>query len=197
MDAKPNHSSPPVLCSTQSGPCPHWAGRYRAPLAERGVEGGVQLGPVDVDAGPREVREAAGVVEVEVGDDDVVHVRGVVTPGAASCEWAVSEGSSRGPTSVVKARPRRRAPVGDVVDAEPGVDEGEPGVALDEEAVGDQLTCGHQARDAADRRGTSWPQLRWWTRVGTGASWHTGPFRPGRPVRSEPCPPARPGRSMS
>ena len=78
-------------------------------VAERGVEGGVQLGPVDVDAGVREVREAAGVVEVEVGDDDVAHVGGV-EPQAASCEWAVSEGSSRGPNSVVKARPRRRAP---------------------------------------------------------------------------------------
>ncbi len=39
-----------------------------------GIERRVHLGPEDVDLGVREVAEAAGVVAVEVGEDDVADV---------------------------------------------------------------------------------------------------------------------------
>jgi len=71
------------------------------------VHRGIELAPQHVDLGSGKVRQASGVVEVEVRRYDVAHVIGLEAEPAI-CEIAVSAESARGRVTVVNATPSWR-----------------------------------------------------------------------------------------
>ena len=89
-----------------------------------------------------EVGEAARVVEVEMGRHDVAHVGDAEAESGHLPQRRLGDlepGPGRGPEQ--KAEPGR---IGDVVGAEPAVDQDEPVLALDQEAM-----AAHRAADEA------------------------------------------------
>ncbi len=117
-------------------------------VAQARVEGGVELAAEDVDLGLGEVGQAAGVVGVEVGGDDLAHVGGVEAE-ALTCSSAVS--------SIVGLRVHQREDgpelfrVARVLGAEAGVDQDQPVVGLDQQAVADAPARLEQAALAVDQ----------------------------------------------
>ena len=69
------------------------SGAVAAALAPRGIEHRLVLAGEHVDLGIGEVRQAAGVIDVEVRQHDVPHI-GRVESAARTCETAVSPSSS-------------------------------------------------------------------------------------------------------
>jgi hypothetical protein len=120
-----------MRCDVSQAITPGWV-RRRLELASEQVN--LRVG---------KVREAAGVVEVEVRGNDVAHITGLeaerldlrerglgrIETGADEC----SDGSAK------LARPIY------VVNAEAGVDEDQPLGALDQQAVADKPCAGQQA----------------------------------------------------
>jgi hypothetical protein len=119
------------------------------PLLERGA--GVRrlvLRTVDVHLGVREVDDAAGVIDVEVGGDDVAHVGGVEAEAGEVAEDGLGAVQARA-GHVEERGAEEPARVVDVGAAETGVDDHQPGRALDDEAVHDQaaLAVHHAPRE--------------------------------------------------
>ena len=136
--SKPSHSSPSASWVTHFGVVlPVGAADVAQAVAERGVERRLELGREQVDLGLGEVGQAAGVVEVEVGGDDLADVGGAEAErfelpqrrrplarlgihhqaeGAAELTWLAG-----------------------VLDPEPGVDEHQPVAGLDRQAVADDV----------------------------------------------------------
>ena len=104
----------------------------------------IVLAAVEVDLGVREVGQAAGVVEVQVGEDDVLDgLGGIAQPGyLMTCRegWVAlhAEGEAE---AAHHARGRRV-----IVDAEAGVDEDEAVVGLDEQAGRGHMPARHVGR---------------------------------------------------
>lgn len=103
----------------------------------------LQLAAEQVNLGVGKVRQAAGVIEVEVRRDDVADVGGVEAPFAD-----LGYGRLGGFNARANDGPERLAElarVARVVEAEAGVDEHQPFSSLDEEAVTDKPCAGQPA----------------------------------------------------
>ena len=115
-----------------------------------------------VDLGVREVGEAADVVDVEVGRDDVADVVDA-KPEALDLPGRGLGGIEPRPQQVAG---RARSAVGSraVAQAETGVHEDEPAIGLDEQDVADEAATGESMV----------PQLRWCTRMACRGSLPSG-----------------------
>ena len=104
-------------------------------VAQARVHRGVELAREDVDLGLGEVGQAAGVVGVEVGGDDLACTSAAAKPSASTCFSAVSSISARGRISAKTGAELAR--VARVLDPEAGVDQDQAVAGLDQQAVAD------------------------------------------------------------
>jgi hypothetical protein len=120
-------------------------GEVAAALRETRVLRGVQLGPLHVHVGVREVGQPARVVLIEVGQHDVGDVADIVPQRADLSGGGLRPREHRAD----ERQPGRTEPpgVGDVVGAESGVHQQQPVAALDQQAVRDHAR--HQPRPEA------------------------------------------------
>ena len=84
----------------------------------------------------REVSDAARMIQVEVGGDDVPHVGGVVPEPLRACRTAVSLSSQTGADQRPEPPPEAIR-VGAVPETESGVDQDELAAGLEQQAMGD------------------------------------------------------------
>jgi len=96
----------------------------------------IQFGCVQVDLCAREVGEPAGMVQVEVGHEDMAHVARVVAKPSDLRERRLSRFQARG-----QQKPRRPKAGwrGNVSRAKAGVDQDQSGGVLDQYAPGDKV----------------------------------------------------------
>ena len=95
-----------VVPDPACGLCFQWTREVAGAVAQARVERGVELAPEDVDLGLGKVGQAAGVVGVEVGGDDLRARRPAAKPSASTCFSAVSPISACGRISA-KTGPSR------------------------------------------------------------------------------------------
>ena len=135
--SNPSHSSPATSCSAHFGPWAQWRLHVPRPLCQRWRGCGRQLGRVDVHLRLREVGETTGVVEVEVGGDDVANIARFEAERLDLPDRGFGHGWARGNQH---ARDKGDAAgVFGIRGAHPGVDEDQLVAGLDQQAMGDEL----------------------------------------------------------
>ena len=108
-----------------------------------------QFGAEHMHRRRREIRQAAGVIEVEMGRDDVAHVAHPEAEVGDLPQRRLGDPEPRpGRRPEQPAEPPR---IGDVLDPEPAVDEDEPVVAFDEKAVAAHLAADQPRSDRTHR----------------------------------------------
>ena len=105
------------------------------------ISGGAEFGAVDVHAGLRKVGEPSGVIEVEVGQNDVADLLRFTSEGLdLSCQPFPLEKTGTGEEHEAATEPADR--VDEVLFSEGGVDQNETSWMFDEKAVTDQMVVG-------------------------------------------------------
>ena len=136
MLSNPNQESAAALVGMPAWPVREVAARVARPIHQGGPHRGLVLTSEDVYLGSREVRKAAGMVEIEVGDGDVAHVGGVVSELADLLDGRLA---GLGPDPEPSGEREAEPPVGvaGVVEPHAGVDEDQRIRRLDQQAVAD------------------------------------------------------------
>ena len=126
-------------------------GELGAAVAEALLPGRIlrraQLGGEHMNGRRREIREAPGVVEVEMGRHDMAHVGDAEAEGGDLSHRRLGD-LKPGPRDGSE-KPSEPARVGDVLDPEPAVDEDQAVLALDQQAV-----AAHRPADERGPHGT-------------------------------------------
>ncbi len=118
-----------------------------------GVERSLILRGREMHSCVRKVGQATGVVGVEMGEDDVADIAGVVAKGLDLADGRFMLREDR--PDEVSNESQASAGCGCVEQSESGVDQGQSAPGLDEQDVA------HEASGRA--QGRMVPQLRWWT----------------------------------
>jgi hypothetical protein len=125
-------------------------------LAERrGAHGRPVLGLEHVHGRVREVRQPAGVIEIEVRGDDVTDVGGIEAELANlgdRCRLARDAGAH----DMLEHAPETTADILEVVGTHAGIDEDQAVVRLDQPAVADHPRGREKPAFAVDQLGAEW-----------------------------------------
>ncbi len=146
--SKPNHSSPSVVVPDPAWPVLPVDVEVAQLVLEHGVQRRVELGREDVHLRLGEVGQAAGVVGVEMGDDDPAHVGGLEAERLELLQrrrLGLRLGVHQTEEGAELARVAR------VLDAEARIDQDQPLAGLDREAVADDMTLLKPATVAVDQ----------------------------------------------
>ena len=136
-------------------------GDLRRPVAQALVQarpgrGGAKLGGEDMHRRGGEIADPSRMVRIEMGRHDVANVAWTIAHVRHLPQRRLRD---------LEARARRRVEhepesprLGDVLDAEPGVDQDQPVIALDQEAMAGHGRGGQRSAGAAEHLPAAWTQ---------------------------------------
>lgn len=114
------------------------------------MQGGFVFGLKHVDRGTWEIGEAARLIEIEVGEDDIADVLGFESQKLELPDHRLVDVKLGLPPRLPEGAGKRLHRLGDVMGAESGIDEDDSGRGFDGEAVANELSTREGASMAVD-----------------------------------------------